>query len=164
MYGPYLKIKKSKNGMGNGVFADIDIPAQQPIIEVTGDIHTKETMPDPDHPAWYQISNKLFIGPSGGKDDFVNHSCDPNCYLYIVGKRAILYSLYSIREGVELTFDYSTTSNESMDEWCMKCLCGSPKCRKVISGYQYLNPDLKAEYESKGMVPMYLTNPMFRWI
>lgn len=162
MFGHKLQINKSKNGMGNGLFTDIDIPANKPIIQVNGEIHTKKTMPDPNHPAWCQISPTLFIGPSGSYDDYVNHSCEPNSYLCIVGKRAILYSLFLIRAGSEITFDYSTTSTQSLDEWNMACFCGTQKCRNIISGYQYLEPDLKKIYESRGMIPMYLTNPMFK--
>ena len=162
MFNANLKIKKSKSGMGNGVFTEVDIPAKKPIIQITGEIHTKKTMPEPNHPAWYQISPTLFIGPSGTYDDYVNHSCDPNSYLHIVGKRAVLYSLFLIKAGTEITFDYSTTSTESLDERNMMCCCGSPKCRKIISGYQYLDPLLKKQYESRGMIPMYLTNPMFK--
>lgn len=148
--------------MGCGVFSNIDIPANTPIIEVTGDIHTKKTMPDPNHPAWYQISPTLYIGPSGTYDDYINHSCDPNAYLRAFGKRAILYSLYLIKSGTEITFDYSTTSTESKDQWKMNCLCKSSKCRKVISGYQYLEPELKQKYESMGIIPLYITNPIFK--
>lgn len=162
MYNSHLKIKNSKEGMGIGLFTEIDIPANRPIIEVFGEIHTKETMPNPDHPAWLQISNKYFIGPSGGKDDYVNHSCDPNCYINVVGRRAILFSMYHIREGSELTFDYSTTSTESLDKWKMVCFCGSFKCRNIISGYQYLSPEIKTAYEKKGIVPMYIVNPIFK--
>lgn len=164
MYRNFLKLKKSKQGTGNGVFTDIDIPAESPIMEMTGNVYTKETMPEPNHPALLQVSNKYFIGPSGTIDDYVNHSCDPNCYLHIVGKRAILYSLYFIREGSELTFDYSTTSTETMEEWSMECFCKSFKCRKIISGYQYLPESLKKEYENKGMIPMYICNPYFKRI
>ena len=162
MYNTHLKIKNSKEGTGLGLFTEIDIPVSKPIIEVTGDIHTKETMPDPNHPAWLQISSKLFIGPSGGKDDYINHSCDPNCYVSVVGRRAILFSLYHIREGSELTFDYSTTSTESLDDWKMVCFCGSSKCRNIISGYQYLSPEIKQKYEKLGVIPMYINNPIFR--
>ena len=164
MYQNYLKVKKSKRDTGEGLFTEIDIPANRPIIEKTGEVRNKENLEDINHPAWLQVSNYLFIGPSGGKDDYINHSCDPNCYFYVVGKRAILYSLYDIREGSELTFDYSTTSTKLLDEWQMECKCKSSKCRKMISGYQSLPKELKKEYEDKGIVAAFIINPLYKRI
>jgi len=161
MYQKYLKIIDTKN-KGKGVISTIRIPKQSAIIEFSGDILTEETMPDPNHPALLQISLNSFIGPSGDKDDYINHSCDPNCYLHVVGSRAILYSLYEIAPNMELTFDYSTTSTDDIEKWSMNCQCGSSKCRSVISGLHYLQDDLKQEYIKKGMIPMFLSNKIFQ--
>lgn len=158
MFKQYLKIKQFKNG--NGVYSTIDIPANAPIIEVTGDLHIEETMPEPNHPAWIQVSNTWFIGPSAQADDFINHSCDPNCFLHIVGKRAIFYSMYQIKSGTELTIDYSVSSTDSMDKWKMNCNCGSFKCRKIISGFQYLSKELQEEY--KNITPMFISNQILK--
>lgn len=160
LYKKFLKIKPTKTG--KGVFSDIEIPANVPIMEITGDIHTIETMPNPENSAWLQISPQYFIGPSGGADDQVRHSCDPNCYVYAIGKRAILYSLYKIRAGAELTFDYSTTSTDTLDTWQMNCKCGSGKCRKIISGFQYLSKELVEEYKRKGVLPFFLIDKRFK--
>lgn len=161
MYKQYLKVKPSKNGIGSGVFSTIKIPADVPILEVTGDLHTEESLPDPNHPAILQIGPNLFFGPSGDVDDYINHSCNPNCMLHIIGNRAILYSLYVIPADTELTFDYSTTSTDSLDKWSMNCLCGSSNCRKVISGFHLLSDNIKQDLKAKGMVPMFITNPIF---
>ena len=160
MYKQYLKIKPTNTG--KGVFTGIDIPAQSPIIEVTGDIHTQQTMPNPQNSAWIQVTNKYFIGPSGSFDDQIRHSCDPNSYLQVVGSRAILYSLYLIKADNEITFDYSTTSTDTLDTWKLNCKCLSFKCRKVISGIQYLSEELKEEYKKKGMLPLFLTDKRFK--
>jgi SET domain-containing protein len=157
MYTQYIKTMPSK--IGNGTFTTIDIPAGVPILECTGDLFNKTNIPD--HPAVLQIAGNSFLGPSGKPDDTVNHSCDPNCYLHIVGLRAILYSLYFIKAGSELTFDYSTTSTDTLDEWKMNCECGAFKCRKIISGFQYLDPQLQADYKKRGMIPLFLTHDIF---
>lgn len=154
-----LKLAPS-NRSGMGVFTTTRIPARVPVIEEKGNFFNKNNLIE--HPANLQIGNDLFLGPSGGIDDFVNHSCDPNCYLHIVGKRAILYSLYVIPANTEITFDYSTSSTDTMDEWCMDCNCGSIKCRKKISGIQYLDPKLVEEYKKKGMIPLFLRTTIFR--
>lgn len=160
MYNKHLQVKKSK--IENGLFTDIQIPANSPIIEFFGTIWTNETLPaHQDQDMILQIGPELYMGPSGGIDDVVNHSCNPNCYIHIVGKRVILYSLYVIPAGSELTFDYSVSSTDTLDSWKMSCQCGYFKCRKVISGYQYLSEDLKKEYTKKGIVPLFISDPRF---
>jgi hypothetical protein len=160
MYYAYLKVTDSKNG--KGVFTSVEIPANTPILEVRGQIVLEKDLGNLDPAYVLQVGPNSYIGPSGGVDDYVNHNCSPNCYLHIVGNRAILYSLYVIPKGAELTFDYSTSSTDTLDVWKMDCKCSSFKCRKVISGFQYLDENLKKEYIDKGMVPMFMTNPIFR--
>lgn len=159
MYNQHLKVKPCKSG--NGIFTDIQIPANVPIMEVVGTIYAEHNLPDPNHPALLQVGPNIFIGPSGGTDDYINHSCNPNCRMHVAGSRAIIFSLYVIKAGAELTFDYSTTSTDTLDKWQMKCNCGEPNCRKIISGFQYLDPGLQKEYKDRGLVPLFLTHPIF---
>lgn len=160
MYEKYLKIIETKD-KGKGVITTVSIPARSPIFEFSGELLSESSMPDPNHPALLQINHDTFIGPSGDVDDYINHSCDPNCYLHIVGNRAIIYSLYLIPANSELTFDYSTSSTDTIEKWHLDCKCGSKKCRKLISGLSYLDDSLKKEYQDKKMIPMFLTNKMF---
>lgn len=160
MYTKYLKVAKSKTS-GDGVFATIEIPAGTPIVEPTGTIYTSETLPDPNDPNVLQVGPNDYLNISGHLR-YINHSCDPNCRFSVVGSRAILYSLYVIPAGAELTFDYSTTSTDTHEMWKMDCTCGSNKCRKVISGYQYLEPSLLEEYKKKNMLPLFITFPVFQ--
>jgi hypothetical protein len=153
LYKQYLKVGPSKTGQG--VFTSIKILAGQPVIEITGDVFSTETV-DHNHPAVLQVNLKNYIGPSGGVDDYINHSCNPNCLLHCVGNRAIIFSLYDIPADTEITFDYSTSSTDSLDTWKMDCLCNDPNCRKVISGFQYLSPEKVKEYAGKGMIPLFL--------
>lgn len=158
-YARYLKVQPSKMG-GQGVFTSIQIPANTVIMEMTGPIRLdREIPPEDDYTMYLQIGPNTYMGMSGGHDDFVNHSCDPNCMLHVIGNRAILMSLYVIPVGGELTFDYSTTSTDTYESWKMDCKCTSFKCRKIVSGFQYLDPELQKTYKDKGMVPMYITMP-----
>lgn len=47
----------------------------------------------------------------GGKARFLNHSCNPNCYVakWVVGKRMRMgiFSKRDIQQGEELTFNYN---------------------------------------------------------
>lgn len=157
MYKQYLVVKSSKTG--DGLFTTIELPANVPLFEVLGEVRKLEELPDPTHPAILQVGPNTYIGPTAGPCDSINHSCNPNCRMSIVGNRAICYSIYVIPKGAELTFDYSTTSNETHDTWKMDCACGSFKCRKVISGFQYLADDLQQEYRDKNLVPLYISEP-----
>jgi SET domain-containing protein len=148
-----LKIVDTKNG--KGVITTVDIPPNTVIFEFNGDIFNRDNLPS-DNPYYLQIGPNKYLGPSGDYDDYINHSCNPNCGLIIVGSRAFLKSLYFIPHGTEITFDYSTSSTESYDEWTMKCNCGYYNCRKNISGYHSLPEDIKNKYEKLKIVPYYL--------
>lgn len=159
MYNQYLKVQPTKTG--SGVFTTVDIPANVPIIEITGQIYIYEQLPDPNDQVVTQVGPNIYIGRSGTIDDHIAHSCNPNSLLHCVGNRAIIYSMYVIKAGNEITFDYSTSSNESLDSWKMHCKCGDPNCRKVISGFQYLEAKLQEEYKEKGVAALFLTHPIF---
>lgn len=72
----------------------------------------------------------------------MNHSCDANLWMRdevtVVARR-------DIAAGEELTQDYAlyTTS----PTWSMKpCLCGTPVCRKEITGNDWHLPDVQERY------------------
>ncbi len=155
MYKNHLKVQNTPKGLG--VFTEVNIPANSPILEFTGDYYNDSNLPT-DQDMILQIGPNFYMGPSGDTDDIINHSCDPNCFLFLVGKRVILYSLYKIMSGTELTYDYSLSSTDTPDEWSMKCNCGSFKCRKNISGFQGLQEDLKKDYLKKGIVPLFISD------
>lgn len=158
MFNNYLKSKSVNNTVG--IFTEVDIPKNKPVIEITGNLYSKDDKPE-DSNNYLQVSQTWYIGLSGGLDDIIRHSCNPNCYLRVVGKRALLYSLYPIRANSELTFDYSTTSTETIEEWSMSCNCQSYNCRKLISGFQTLDIKTQEDYKKKGMVPSFIVNPIF---
>lgn len=157
MYKQYLKVRDCK--MGKGTFTTKIIPADVPVIEMTGPVLLDREIDPPELPFHLQVGPNTYLGPSGEIDDYINHSCDPNCKMHVVGNRAILYSLYIIPKGAELTFDYATTSTNTVDEWVMDCHCGSNKCRGQISGHHYLDTSLKENYKNRGMLPLYILEP-----
>ncbi len=89
---------------------------------------------------WFGIAKNLWIDPSYPLSQ-LNHSCDPNIGL----KGAIrFYALRDIEVGEEITFDYSTSEEES--DWVMKCYCGSKKCRKEVTSIQFLTKSIFNNY------------------
>src|SRR5437773_11549615 len=72
---------------------------------------------------------------------FANHSCDPNLWwdedLTLVARR-------DINPGEELTNDYGTSSGDPRFE--MECNCGSPLCRRIVTGEDWRRTDLRKRY------------------
>jgi SET domain-containing protein len=158
MYTQYLESKNSKTG--TGLFTKCQIPANVPIMEFTGTILAKKDLPV-DNANYVQIGPTSFLDPNGTLLLYINHSCNPNCMVHVVGNRAVVYSLYVIQADAELTYDYSTTSTDTHDEWKMECKCESHNCRGTISGFQYLSEDLKKDYTNKDLVPLFLKETKF---
>jgi uncharacterized protein len=152
-------VVKNVVGWGSGVISKVAVDAATRIFEFGGDLLSDEQLilrAANDVPDFLQIGIGRYISKSGTFDDLINHSCNPNCYVKIIGNRAWLMSLYKVMPGMELTFDYSTTSTDTLGEWKIDCKCGYVHCRKVISGFQYLPSSVKTVYKSKGVLPDYI--------
>jgi hypothetical protein len=142
-----------KQGMhGHGTFAGERIRSGQRILRFTGPLlRYQDTTVDT---LALQIGPDLYIGASGGPDDFVNHSCDPNAGIRISGTTAELYAIRDIAAGEEIFFDYSTIIDE--DDFTMSCLCGTPGCRGKIADGKYLPENVWQKYETLGILPEYV--------
>ncbi|HSX05399.1 MAG TPA: SET domain-containing protein-lysine N-methyltransferase [Candidatus Saccharimonadales bacterium] len=88
---------------------------------------------------------------------FLNHSCDPN-----VGVRTNEFGYYDvvarrpIAVGEDIAADYAMFEYETGPMSHIACLCGSPLCRKHVTGYKDLPQSLRDSYH--GYVAAYLTN------
>lgn len=71
---------------------------------------------------------------------FLNHSCEGNLGLT---KEGDFIALRDIEEGEELSYDYGLTESGNFS---MDCHCGSPSCRKHISGTDHKDPAFRAKY------------------
>ncbi|MFH1626955.1 MAG: SET domain-containing methyltransferase [bacterium] len=152
----FLTVKNTKNR--KGVFADKNFKKGETIFEFHGKFFTYEELPTPyneveDH--FVQIGENLYMGPSGGIDDFFNHSCAPNAGLKIEDKKVFLTAIKNISSGDEITWDYSTTMDE--DDWEMDCECESKTCRRRIRDFKYLPPEIQKKYLNLGIVPKYIS-------
>ncbi|MCX6715984.1 MAG: SET domain-containing protein-lysine N-methyltransferase [Candidatus Taylorbacteria bacterium] len=92
----------------------------------------------------FQLGDDQFIVNVKKSDssDFgnVNHSCDPNCGFRDKFK---IVAMRDVRPGEEITLDYAMM--ESSD-YSFKCKCGSPFCRGIITGNDWMNPELQNKY------------------
>lgn len=169
-------VVKVADGM-KGVFANTPYSSGTFIMSFHGTVFKQNSMPQWDVAGKsMQIGNGLYLGPSGKYDDFVQHSCNPNCGVLteekvmppslvkdtngkmVMGKAWIspaqLIAIRDIQAGEELTWDYSSTTNDP--NWMMECSCGSVGCRGLVRGYQYLPKRISARYRMAGVVPHYL--------
>jgi SET domain-containing protein len=148
----HLNLNKTEQG----IFTKVNLDKGTVIFEMKGDVISRSQMTSEKYNDYLQIGKDSFLSKSGDVDDYINHSCNPNCGLHVVGNRAQLYSLYEIKAGSEITYDFSTTSTATYDEWKMNCQCGFINCRKIISGFQYLDIKTKELYRSLKVVPLYV--------
>jgi len=104
-------------------------------------------------PAEIQIAGDLFIAPADqaqrdGSMLYTNHSCDPNIG---VQGQIVFVAMRDIAPGEELTHDWATTDDLDYE---MACRCGSPGCRGVVTGKDWMNAALQAKY--RGWFSWYL--------
>lgn len=154
-----------------GTFAAQDIKKGQIIFYFDGDLYDVKNKPflvgsgspyTGENDRYARVSENLFLGPFrddregnlNGPDDLTNHSCNPNCL--ITSDRDLELKIKArrdIKEGEELTYDYSTVV--IFDSWEMECHCGEKNCRKIIGEFRTLPVELQKQYIKEGGVPKY---------
>jgi SET domain-containing protein len=97
-------------------------------------------------PAEIQIAEDLVIAPVSTEERhgamlYTNHSCAPN--IAIQGQ-IVFVAMRDIAAGEELTHDWATTDDGDYE---MQCRCGSPRCRRVITGKDWMKPELQEKYK-----------------
>lgn len=132
----------SVEGKGLGVFAKRDMQAGDQICVCSGYIT------DIDHVTAMslQLSENVFLHGVGEFDDYINHSCDPNCVVRFENEVAVLYVLKDIKAGEELSFDYNTSDwdlveqgSKANTQLSFNCRCGTDFCVGEIKGFRHLN-------------------------
>lgn len=144
---------------GSGVFALRRIAAGKRLLQFTGPLLETQAqrfaLAHSDVDEYLQVSATHYMGPSGELDDFVNHSCEPNCGLVFGDSEIWLVSLTKIATGQEVSFDYATTQNEYPHRF--RCLCGSRSCRGMIGDFDELPAALKRRYHELGILSPWLS-------
>lgn len=155
-----LGIMPCRDGMG--VFVQQWIPANSRILEFTGKRVDREMINKfalkGSSDSFLQVGENEFIGASGRLDDYVNHSCEPNCGLDFDGDRVYLKSINVISRGSEITYDYATS--QLVFPLRFNCRCGSLDCRGEIGDFDELSAKRKKYYLAKNIVaPFLVTRP-----
>ncbi|MFA6198190.1 MAG: SET domain-containing methyltransferase [Patescibacteria group bacterium] len=136
-----IKIKKSPTG--KGLFAKRTIKKGEIIFhfdgQITNGVHANAEA--------LQIDEDKFLKSTAKYDDFLNHSCNPNCC--IDWKALNLVALKNISENEEVTFNYNISEYDLLKggNFTFKCRCGSKKCIKKIKGFKYLSREQKSEIQ-----------------
>ena len=93
-----------------------------------------------------QLDDDVYSVEERGEADtyFMNHSCDPNVWM---ADTATLVARRDVAPGEELTADYALweASEQVVMEW--ECFCGSPQCRRRVTGRDWRMPELQQRYE-----------------
>lgn len=155
-----LDLKDCKHG--KGIFALEDINNGNEVLQFEGPIVDSGALPSPysaENDYYLQIGDGIFLGPSGGIDDYVNHSCCPNTGVLFDSGDIKLVAISPIPAGSEITFDYSTTMDNFW--WEMECYCGLANCRRKIKNFMDLAPEIQAKYIQLGVVPYYILKNFF---
>jgi hypothetical protein len=145
-------VARPAGASGLGVFATREFREGDHVLTFRGPWQRKDELDDFTHTL--EIGPGLFLGPSGQVDDYVNHSCEPNCRVDLTGDAPALRALRPIAAGEEVTYDYSTLMVE--DPTTFRCACGAPQCRGVIGPYRTLPRELQRRYEREKRVPTFV--------
>ncbi len=80
----------------------------------------------------------------GFPDRHINHSCDPNAYVWYEGDECFLFARRDIQEGEEITCDYNINITGG-SSW--PCHCGAARCRgETLGDFFKLPSDAQREY------------------
>lgn len=129
----YWRVAKTP-GKGMGVFASKVITAGTIIGDYLGTlINIAEFDLDEDKKGLYLMyySDEAGIYPDLSKPGIhlLNHSCEPNCWIYIYRRHTLFFALRNILPGEELSISYLLSPK---DETCSDCIhdckCGSTVC------------------------------------
>jgi SET domain-containing protein len=136
---PLFEVRQSEIH-NRGVFAACDIQPGQRILEYVGEKITKresnrralelvERAKQTGEAAVYifTLNSRYDIDGAHGDNParYINHSCDPNCEVFIERGRIWVYAKKFIRQGAELTFNYGF----DIDTWDEHpCRCGTDRC------------------------------------
>jgi hypothetical protein len=144
-----VEVRENSDIEGSGLFAIRPIPAGELIFQFDDSkppVHLYELV------NWQRKKRAEFFNFANqiGRDEwsfrqgnikFMNHSCDPNAWWNSYGT---LTARSDIKQGDEVTYDYSTT--DITLTYSMQCRCGSTSCRGVVTNKDYLDRDFQETY------------------
>jgi uncharacterized protein len=133
---------------GHGLFSLHNFEEDTIVDKFQGEVVAYSKIPADQITDAYEIDDNRWIVPRNHAR-YINHSCDPNCYL---SQALDLVSLRRIQKGEELTIMYNEVtvdkymkSGYKLPQWdqrrSFECQCGSYKCIGRIDRYIVNNPE-----------------------
>lgn len=118
---------------GSGLFTKTRLPARRKIGELTGErisrAAARRRARKRERVAIVELNDGTAIDAAHGNEfAFVNHACQPNLYMRILGAHVEFYTLRRIAPGEELTCNYGETHHDGSRQ----CGCRSDNCRGFI--------------------------------
>lgn len=133
IHNNYWEVKDTED-KGLGVFCKKRIKEKTIIGKYSGKkIKIEEYDLDKDKDGLYlmYLDDIYAIYPDLKKQDIhlLNHSCDPNCWIYNFNGNVYVFTLRDIKKGEELTISYLLPpKDESCNPCTHFCRCGSKNC------------------------------------
>lgn len=82
---------------------------------------------------YYDDQKSIYPDLSKPGPHLINHSCSPNCWLYVYRGHTLFFALRNINPGEELTISYLLYPNEGTCNPCTHiCCCDSIACTKTM--------------------------------
>lgn len=133
---------------GQGLFAAEDLDKDTAVEKLEGRVVRYDQIPEREIRYAFEIGNDRWIVPTNAAR-FINHSCEPNCYL---SESLEVLTVRNVGKGEELTIMYNEVTIEAymnagavLPKWDQRrnfdCLCGSKKCLGRIDRYIVPVPD-----------------------
>ena len=130
-------------GKGHGLFAAENLHKMQFVMEYVGELISPQEFSKRsadksrvmEHQYIMQLKNGVYLdaGRKGSISRFINHSCEPNCFVEVwtvQGRlRVGIFTMVSIPVGTELTFDYKWRPSTRPPT---RCHCGTEFCRGYL--------------------------------
>lgn len=131
---------------GSGVFARRPIPRGTRVIEYAGRRMAKAELlaaaERGERTLTYVLNLDEDLAVDGAEEGnearFINHSCEPNCEVYVFDGIPYIYAMQAIPTGAELTFDYQLQAvggrrlSPALSRELFPCRCGAPACRGTL--------------------------------
>ncbi|MBI1862672.1 SET domain-containing protein [Candidatus Microgenomates bacterium] len=133
----YWKVSKT-NQKGNGIIAKKSIPQGTVIGDYLGRVvNIAEYDLDSDKSGLYLMyyTDQACIYPDRTKPGIhlLNHSCEPNCWIYTYHGHSLFFAIRDIAPGEELTIMYLLSPLDNSCKNCPhNCLCGATRCTKTM--------------------------------
>lgn len=139
---------------GDGSFAAADIPRGTHLITLSGKPMLKYRALQSNDPL--QIDENTYLDLNHASKT-INHSCAPNCG---IRNRSDLYAIRDIKQGEEITYDYSTTVGSDDNIFAMPCACGAMDCRGVIGNFLSIPKARLIDYASLDALPQFIKDEL----